>query len=276
MTGDQTRDRTPGGPDEALFARLRAANPVPDEQVLPGPDAPRPVADLERILAGGRRPRRWRWRPLVGIPAVALVAATAGVLLTRDVSEPLSVGCYAEASTASDRAIVSADAAQGPAGVCQELWDEGVFPTQPRPDELVECVLETGAVAVFPTDSCDDVADPDPDPDGEPGSGQDPTGAATDPGAPADDGRPLPPEEPVDADEQRQLITARDRIVDLVLAGCVTPDEAATPIGEILDDAGLDRWTIAFADGFTSDAPCVYPAFIVEERTVLLTPGPRP
>jgi hypothetical protein len=104
---------------------------------------------LASELRGLRRRRR---RNLLLVPALAaLVFAATGFTtyaLTR--SEPTvldSVGCYQTASLRADTAIIGTGSGN-PVSACREAWN-GAF-GQPAPAGLRACVLQTGAIGVFP------------------------------------------------------------------------------------------------------------------------------
>ena len=115
----------------------------------------REVAMWER--AAQRRRRRLA---LVLVPAVLVVLAVTGFTtyaLTREPSHLESVGCFETAELDGNIAIVNADG-RGPTAICAELWRQGDMGPGPAPKSLAACVLETGAVGVFPSsrkDTCE-------------------------------------------------------------------------------------------------------------------------
>lgn len=53
-------------------------------------------------------------------------------------------------SETSNTTIIEADG-RDPVAVCAEVWQQGAFGAAPHPDALETCVLESGAVGVFPS-----------------------------------------------------------------------------------------------------------------------------
>ena len=132
------------------FVALRAANPVPDEAVLAAV-----VADVDAVLAtvaagpGQTRPRERRVAAVIGLSAVAVGGLVgAGVVLTRPSTKPVSVACYSDASLQA-RSVVDTGRQGDPVERCRQMWRDGAFGDVPAPP-LVDCVLPSGVVAVFP------------------------------------------------------------------------------------------------------------------------------
>ena len=104
--------------------------------------------------------RRRRRLALVLVPAVLAVLAVTGFTtyaLTREPTQLESVGCFETAELDGNVAIVNADG-RGPTAICAELWRRGDMGARPTPESLAACVLETGAVGVFPgsgKETCD-------------------------------------------------------------------------------------------------------------------------
>jgi hypothetical protein len=97
--------------------------------------------------------RRRRRLVLVLVPAVVAVLALTGFTtyaLTREPTHLESVGCYATAELDGNIAVINADG-RDPTAICAELWREGDMGPGPAPERLAACVLETGAVGVFPS-----------------------------------------------------------------------------------------------------------------------------
>lgn len=127
---------------------------------VPGPSEAA-IARAEAALAAEiGRPRRrvfrwWREHPrrlLAGVvlPA-ALLAAGAGYLLTRPVSYATGVACY-DAVSLNANIAVPGPGGPDPVATCAQVWREGAM----RPGVSVApaqtaCVLNSGAVAVFPS-----------------------------------------------------------------------------------------------------------------------------
>jgi hypothetical protein len=96
--------------------------------------------------------RRRRRLALILVPAVLAALAVTGFTtyaLTREPAHLESVGCFETAELDGNIAVVSADG-RSPTAICAELWRQGAMGPGPAPDRLAACVLETGAVGVFP------------------------------------------------------------------------------------------------------------------------------
>ena len=111
------------------------------------------VSELAHSL-GASRPakRRRRWVALALPAAILLLAATAWTMyaLTRDATVYGATGCYD--SPALDANVTVIDpGAQDPVAVCSQLWARGDVAATRSVPPLHACVLETGAVAVFPS-----------------------------------------------------------------------------------------------------------------------------
>ena len=109
------------------------------------------VAETERSLGAPRRQRR-RWILGALVPAAVLLLAATGIttyVVTRSATHLESVGCFDRADLEANTTIVAADG-RDPVAICAELWSEGVMGPAPAPAELASCVLESGAVGVFP------------------------------------------------------------------------------------------------------------------------------
>ena|SRR5215469_18542850 len=96
-----------------------------------------------------RRPRR----VLVVVAAVVGAAVTAaaaygGYTLTRSATQLHSVGCYESVSLSANTAVVSAGNGS-PAAACAGVWSSA-FPGDEQPSGFAACVLDSGAVGVFP------------------------------------------------------------------------------------------------------------------------------
>jgi hypothetical protein len=104
--------------------------------------------------------RRRRRLALVLVPAVVAVLAVTGFTtyaLTREPTHLESVGCFETAELDGNIAVVNADG-RDPTAICAELWRQGDMGPGPAPESLAACVLETGAIGVFPSsgeDTCE-------------------------------------------------------------------------------------------------------------------------
>jgi hypothetical protein len=110
------------------------------------------VAELRGFDQAERRRRRKL--VFVFVPAVVLLLAATGFTtyaLTREPTHLASVGCFETESLGAGVAVVDADG-RDPRTICAELWRTDALPG-PVPDRLAACVLETGAIGVFPSSS---------------------------------------------------------------------------------------------------------------------------
>jgi hypothetical protein len=184
---------------------------------------------------------------LVG--AVFLIGAAYAVF--RPVTDPLTVACYRAADLDTDIVVVEARTVDDSVESCRPLWRaDGEFGAQldggPPPD-LQACVLESGAVGVFPTASggqiCDDL------------------GLAV----PAS-GSP---------EQNQTVIELRDELVGAFLAECVGVEEARVRVEEALARHGLEGWQVVVTQSFTEERPCTSLAFDVPGETIELVPVSR-
>jgi hypothetical protein len=232
--------------------RLRKVNPLPSE-ARPSPHSPEGAALFERLTAtepeGSRRPhRRKKLMPWVMIPPVMAVLIAAGYGLLHHVTQPLVIGCYAEPSLGARRAILSASV-EDPVAACAALWQPGgelnAQGALPVP-ALAECVLKTGAVAVFPTTSgsalCADL------------------GLAPFVGAGIGDA------------ETRAVLEVQSTLADQFVSRCVGRAEAASVAKQALAASGLAGWRIVDTIPFSNQEPCASAAYDVPNRTITLIP----
>jgi hypothetical protein len=126
---------------------------IPDRRELPAAwiDGRRDYLLAE--LAGRPAASRRRRRIVIGlVPAVviALFVATAFTTyaLTRKPTHLESIGCYDRASLSANTAVVSADG-RDPVTICAQVWRQGALGAD-VPTQLEACVLQTGAIGVFP------------------------------------------------------------------------------------------------------------------------------
>jgi hypothetical protein len=211
--------------------------------------------ELARQPAAERRRRRI---VIALVPAVlVLFAATAFTTyaLTREPSHLESIGCYDRMDLAANVAVVSADG-RSPVAICSEVWQQGALGKN-VPKSLEPCVLETGAIGVFPgsgPDTCSEL------------------GLA-----------PLPASY---AAQARRFAGLRDAIVARLgepASGaskrgpqCVGKADAEAFIRHELDSRGYSDWQITFGGGsFTPQRPCAEPSFDTGAKAVYLTPASR-
>lgn len=237
------------------FDILRQANPV-DPNQLPDADSPEGQALLETILRQPRRqpvrarlprfllrgPRRRYLVPVIAV--LGLGAGAVGWALTRGVSEPLTIGCYAAPDLQAKTAVVPADG-RAPIAACRELWRLGEFGAQ-TPPPLQACVLPSGAIGVFPKhqqDTCHAL------------------------GLPAVPSTYEPSANPV--------IRLKHRLVDRFLTEkCILEQRARELVEAELARLRLADWRIESTAPFTAARPCATLAFDTKRRIVMLVPAP--
>jgi hypothetical protein len=244
-------------PARALFARIVASDPV-----APGTGVRLPPPDSRAPVRGGRRRRAARSAAVlatlsVGVAGYALVAG--------DSSKSVDPACFAGADLAADVAVVNADR-RGAVAACADAWAAGAFGAPATP-QLRACLLESGAVGVFPEapgeDVClalglsaapgeDGVAPRTPQPGAERPSSGDP------------------------AEEQQRFLAFRDAVVARFLdQGCLGAERATAVVRQELDRAGLEGWTVDVGGGaFTDGRPCASLSFRPEQRMVVLVALP--
>jgi hypothetical protein len=208
----------------------------------------------------GKNRRRRRRLALVVVPAVIAILAATGFTtyaLTREPTHLESVGCYDKASLDANVAVVSLDG-RDPTVICNEIWQAGDLPGAPVPTKLAACVLQTGAIGVFPSSdaaTCENL------------------GLADLPASYAEQGK--------------KFAALRDAIVAQVgepASGstrggpqCVGEDQARAVVRRELDSHGDEDWTVKVAGGeFSPETPCADVDFDGAGKTVYLLPvGPR-
>jgi hypothetical protein len=192
------------------------------------------------------------------VPAVViLLAATAFTTysLTREPKHLESVGCFDRASLSANTAIVSADG-RDPVTICTDVWQEGALGT-PVPKQLEACVLQTGAIGVFPR------------------SGDDTCGAL---GL-----APLPASYAAEATHFAALQSAIVARLGEPASGsskrgpeCVGQAAAIAFVRHQLDSRGYGDWQIKVSGRtFGPGQPCAEPSFDSEAHTVYLIPASR-
>ena len=202
--------------------------------------------------------RRRRRLALVLVPAVLAVLAITGFTtyaLTREPTHLESVGCFETADLDGNIAIVNADG-RDPTAICAELWRRGDIGPGPAPESLAACVLETGAIGVFPStgkDPCEQLGRAD-----------------------------LPP---TYAAEAERFAALRDAIAAELGASygsterepkCLREEEAHALVRHELAAGGYEDWSIeVIGSGFT-ESPCaaVGLGFDGERKVVILVPEP--
>ena len=201
--------------------------------------------------------RRRRRLALVVVPAVLAVLAVTGFTtyaLTREPTHLESVGCFETAELEGNIAVVNADG-RNPMAICAELWRQGDIGPGPAPESLAACVLETGAIGVFPSSregTCEQLGLTD-----------------------------LPP---TYATEAERFAALRDATAAELGASygsseraprCLREEEARALVRRELAAHGYEDWSIeVIGDGFTTESPCaaVGLGFDGERKVVFLVP----
>jgi hypothetical protein len=214
-----------------------------DELFLP-PERDLPPGRLQRrkehlvseVSVWDRAARRRRRRvALILVPAVIVLLGLTGFTtyaLTREPTHLDSLGCYETAALDGNVAIVKSDG-RDPTVICGELWHDGAMGPGPAPESLAACVLDTGAIGVFPSsgeDACEQLGLAD-----------------------------LPP---TYAAEQRRFAALRDAVVAVLGAPygssegdpkCLREEEARALVRRELDAHGYGDWGIdVIGGGFTA------------------------
>jgi hypothetical protein len=210
----------------------------------------------ELVTERSARQRTRRRLALVLIPAVLLVLAATGFttyVLTREATAFEGIGCFERASLEGNVAVVDGDG-RHPRTVCREVWASGAMPG-PVPSRLTACVLEGGAVGVFPASGRETCAH---------------LGLAN-----------LPASYVRDA---RRFGGLRDALFErlgtpgsgssLPSGPCVGEREAMAIVREELERRGFTDWSVEATDVFTGERPCAELAFDGRQRLVLLIPVP--
>jgi hypothetical protein len=211
--------------------------------------------ELARRPAAERRRRRL---VVALVPAVLiLLAATAFTTykLTREPTHLESIGCFDSASLSANTAIVSADG-RDPVAICSGVWQQGALGKH-VPKRLQACVLQTGAIGVFPAtrrDTCGAL------------------GLA-----------PLPASYAAQARRFAALQSAIVARLGEPASGsskrgpqCVGQAAAVAFVRRTLDALGFTNWQIKVAGGtFTATRPCAEPSFDTGAKTVFLLPATR-
>ena len=193
-----------------------------------------------------------RFSPILTYPRfVAMMAATALLsmgfamqILRSDVSQPLTIGCYASTDLDAATAVVGADG-RSPTAVCKAIWERGDLGPGTVPP-LAECMLDTGAVGVFPGGQhiCADLD--------------------------------LAPLDAASNPQGNDAVILKAALVDRFLAsGCLERQTATNAVREEFRAQGLVGWKVVNATGFSTDRPCASLAFEPATKRVLLVPVPR-
>jgi hypothetical protein len=240
---------------------MRLRHMIPGERDLP---RDRRSARREHLVGEireweGTARRHRRRRALILVPAVLTALVATGFTtyaLTREPTVFESVGCFDRASLSANVAVVANDG-RDPGAICREVFAAGGLGVA-APDGLASCVLDTGAIGVFPS-----------------------SGART-------------CQELGLADLPSTYVAQRKRFAALrnaIVAGlgepasgssrggpqCVGEAEARELVRRALDAHGYGDWDVKVAeDGFSQETPCTDFAFdSVGKAVILIGNGPR-
>jgi hypothetical protein len=234
---------------------------IPSERELPERRlAVRKTQLVKEIAAWNETSRRRRQRRiLILVPAVLAILVATGFTTYALIREPTvyeSVGCFERAAMNANVAVVPADG-RDPAVICGEVFEaSGMNGT--RFDTLASCVLDSGAIGVFPS--------------GGPGTCEQ-LGLADVPAS--------------YAAERKRFGALRDAIIAQIgepASGstrggpqCVGEDESLLIVRRELDSHGYLDWDVKVAgEGFSARRPCADVSLDTAGRTVLLVAnGPR-
>jgi len=232
------------------FNILRDHDPV-DFATLPDADSASAQALFEAITATPRpdRSRVHRRRRIIALAVLAaMLAAATWVALTRNITA-VDVACYATTDLDGDRVGIS-PAVAPTVDLCVIPWEEGPL-TNPnmargKVPPLTGCVTTEGVLAVFPTDDptiCESLGLVAPNSSKQP-------------------------------NRLGSIAQTEAEIVDYIAGEeCVAPGEAEVRVRSILDNNGLEDWTITRQPTRTG-RPCTSIAFDTSAKTVILVPHP--
>lgn len=225
-----------------VFARV---NPFAGE-FGPTPDDERRLTEIIATPVQGGDRRGWWSRRRIGVTVGLGVAvlATAAFAVTRreQASDPTGTGCYASAALDGD--IVVLGVVDDPVAACSTLWSDGTLGTG-GVGALTACVNEAGVAVVFPDTAavCSRL-----------GLGEYVAGRS---------------------DEQQALADLHERMAEFYSADCYRQADAITTAQQLLDESGLEGWTVELAEDFPPGLDCGVATPITDLRTVIVG-GARP
>jgi hypothetical protein len=190
--------------------------------------------------ASRSRSRRQAWF-VGGVVGVMVVATAAFTYLHREqASNPTGVLCYATADIDGDRAVLPPDV--DPVAACHKPWTDGTF-SQAGAPPLAGCVNDAGVATVFPGDQsvCSRLG--------------------------------LAELEPGRSDEQQAIVDLGDRLYEAFYADCIRQDDAIPLAQQLLDDSGLQGWTVQLAEDFPAGSECGVGSAMSDTRTVIVLGG---
>lgn len=246
----------PSGHDDSelkVVELFKLMNPVPraDEEATTSPGAERLLQDIlsgdhptPRLRPSRRLQRQRRILPFAMV-VVGLSTAAFAWAMTRQASDPLQVGCYAEVDLGGDIVVLETDE-RGFVGVCTQAWERGDLGESVEVPDLAACVLDSGAVGVFPRDEV------------EPCGSLGLSGLAEEP-----------------APDEQELVGLDDAVTEMFLArGCVEPGEGRQIVTSALAERGLKDWSVLDAGPYSDERPCASVSIDPTAKTVTLVPIP--
>lgn len=240
--------------DDDPLEQLRRSNPAPVDG-MPDARSPQLRALFDRVVdtaheqsSARQRARRRRtvWLPLVAVALAGLIAA--GYAAVKAVTRPLDVVCFSEPVLDAPEIVGLPADERSPQDVCATAWQRGGAFGEEQAPPLAACVLDSGAVGVFPGasgDLCEQLGL---------GRHQSMPNAANE-----------------------AAIELRDALTEQFLdAGCLTEPQGRAMVLNELQRRGLDEWTVTAAQPFTTSRPCATLAIDASTSTVTLVPGLDP
>ena len=115
---------------------------------------------MSQIYSASVAPTQHRARRILVLAAALAIAGTlaaaayAGYTLTRSATLVATIGCYESASLDANTAVLASDT-DSPVAACASTY-ASAFPSAQRHKNFAACVLPTGSVGVFPSDSTSD------------------------------------------------------------------------------------------------------------------------
>ena len=249
MSDDQTPNELADLVDVWIHDRpdaWAAAFPEPTEAELDA-DVDRVVVRA-RSLADALNPRRRRRRSIgaVVVGTIVIVGGSVGVAALIRSGQPIQpaqgIACRAAEDPRSDAIVIPANA--DPIAACAEQWANGTLgPTSDVPP-LTVCIAVTGVVEVYPGDSevCGRIGLVNADAELTP--------------------------------DNLAVLALNDRLVNEVnAAACAAAVDVLASAKRIVDESGLDGWTIAIR-GDSRDADCAKVALDQPTKTITVIKFP--
>ena len=179
------------------------------------------------------------------VAILTLALAAAAWLTFRDVTDPISVVCYREATLDSDAADAPIEGELNVA-LCEGAWRDGILVNEDivpagQVPPLVGCVLESGNIAVFPSDDdtlCTRLGLAQPDPESMSGA------------------------------QKIRRLTA-DLVEHFSRQDCQPIEAAEQDVRSIVDSYGLDDWRITIMPDAPQDE-CASFGIEPADKTVLI------